>query len=158
MSLNYTTGCQIYPKEVNFDCKSSKIAGKGNMQEAYMNRVIHFELISNDPERTAAFYAEVFGWRRVSGEGDYWRLISEENAASDARKGINGATVRPLNEGIPAQTVNTVQVPALAETIAKVSECGGRTLSDIIPLAGIGRFIYCADPEGIPFGLIEYSP
>ncbi|WP_199615362.1 VOC family protein [Paenibacillus alkalitolerans] len=118
-----------------------------------MYRVVHFELLSRHPERTAAFYGEVFGWKTVRGTGDYLRLIT----GCDEDKGINGATVRPLNERLPAQAVNTVQVPDLEQSVATVCEHGGRTLSDIIDLPGTGRFVYCADPEGIPFGMIEYA-
>ncbi|MHA1935711.1 MAG: VOC family protein, partial [Candidatus Thorarchaeota archaeon] len=28
-----------------------------------MPRVIHFELVSDDPERTKKFYEEIFGWK-----------------------------------------------------------------------------------------------
>ena len=119
-----------------------------------MNRVVHFELLSRHPERTAAFYADVFGWRKVEAAEGYWRLISDESGAA---RGINGATVRPLNDALPMQTVNTVHVADLAAYVEKVVAHGGRTLSDALPLPGVGRFQYCADPEGIPFGLIEYA-
>jgi predicted enzyme related to lactoylglutathione lyase len=134
-----------------------------------MNRVVHFELLSHDPQRTAAFYADVFGWLKVRGDGDYWRLISGgegkgegnsdghgENGGSRGR-GINGATVRPMNAALPAQTVNTVQVDDLEVYAEKVLAHGGRTMSEVIPLPGVGRFQYCADPHGIPFGIIEYD-
>ncbi|HZG86915.1 VOC family protein [Paenibacillus sp.] len=119
-----------------------------------MNRVVHFELLSRRPERTAAFYADVFGWRKVEAAEGYWRLISDD--AGGAR-GINGATVRPISDALPPQTVNTVQVENLDAYAEKVRAHGGRTLSDVLPLPGVGRFQYCADPEGIPFGLIEYA-
>ncbi len=119
-----------------------------------MNRVVHFELVSRDPGATAAFYAEAFGWRTVRGEGDYYRLITGEN--EDGARGINGATVRPVAPSLPTQTVNTIQVDDVDAYAEKVRSLGGRTISDVIELAGVGRFRYCADPDGTPFGLIEY--
>ncbi|HZG77634.1 MAG TPA: VOC family protein [Paenibacillus sp.] len=119
-----------------------------------MNRVVHFEIVSRDPGRTAAFYAEAFGWRAARGEDDYYRLVTGEDG--DGTRGINGATVRPIVPALPAQTVNTIQVDDLDAYAEKVCALGGRTISDVIPLAGVGRFRYCADPEGTPFGLIEY--
>ncbi len=120
-----------------------------------MNRVVHFEIISRDPGGTAAFYAEAFGWRTVRGADDYYRLITGENG--DEMRGINGAAVRPIVPSLPQQTVNTIQVNDLDVYAEKVRALGGRTISDVIPLAGVGRFRYCADPEGTPFGLIEYE-
>ncbi len=117
-----------------------------------MYRVVHFELLSEHPERTAAFYSEVFGWRAERGEGGYYRLVT----GGAGEKGINGATVRPLNDSLPRQAVNTVQVPDVEQALAKVLSCGGKTLSEPIELPGAGTFVYCADPEGIPFGMIEY--
>jgi len=109
--------------------------------------------LSRDPAATASFYADVFGWRTVRGEGDYWRLITGEEGGA---RGINGATVRPMIEALPSQTVNTIHVADLDAYTEKVRSRGGRTLSDVIALPGVGRFRYCADPDGVPFGLIEY--
>lgn len=117
-----------------------------------MFRVVHFELLSEEPERTAAFYGEVFGWRAEPGGGGYFRLVTGDAGV----KGINGATVRPMNDRLPRQAVNTVQVPDVEQALAKVLLCGGEALSEPIELPGTGRFVYCADPEGIPFGMIEY--
>lgn len=128
-----------------------------------VNRVVHFELISRDPERTAAFYADVFGWTKTAGADGYWRLVTEEDAGtrgagqSAGRRGINGATVRPLSGAVPEQTINTIHVANVDEFAAKTLAHGGRMLSDVLQLPGVGRFAYCADPLGIPFGLIEYA-
>ena len=39
-----------------------------------MNRITHFELVTSDFEKTAAFYRAVFGWKVDKWEGpvDYW--------------------------------------------------------------------------------------
>lgn len=117
-----------------------------------MNRVVHFEVLSRDPARTAAFYADVFGWRATEAAAGYWRLVTGET-----ERGINGATVRPLSEALPLGTVNTVQVESVEAAAEKVKAHGGRALSDVIPLPGVGRFQYCADPDGVPFGIIAYD-
>jgi uncharacterized protein len=117
-------------------------------------RVVHFELLSQRPEETAVFYSEVFGWQRLQGPDGYWRLIT----GSGDERGINGASVGPLNDQLPAQVaVNTIEVPDLEQAIERIVRCGGRTLSEIIELNGAGRFAYCADPQDIAFGIIEYS-
>ena len=39
-----------------------------------MSRPIHFEILSDDPEKTAAFYREALGWEVATWEGSqgYW--------------------------------------------------------------------------------------
>ena len=34
-----------------------------------MPRVVHFEIAADDPDKAAAFYQEVFGWKIVKWEG-----------------------------------------------------------------------------------------
>jgi predicted enzyme related to lactoylglutathione lyase len=34
-----------------------------------MPRVVHFEIAANDPDKAAAFYQEVFGWKITKWEG-----------------------------------------------------------------------------------------
>jgi predicted enzyme related to lactoylglutathione lyase len=43
-----------------------------------MNRVIHFELAADNPERAIAFYGKTFGWKMVKGDGpaDYWLIMT----------------------------------------------------------------------------------
>ncbi len=120
-----------------------------------LNRVVHFEFVSQQPELLLHFYNEVFGWQPVRGEDDYIRLIT--GLPADGR-GINGAIVRPVNEHVPtAATINTIQVANLTLCLDEVVRHGGRVLSEVIRLPAIGNFAYCEDPEGRAFGCIEYE-
>ena len=60
-----------------------------------MNRFTHFELATDDLEKTAAFYRNVFGWQIQKWEGpvDYW-LVTSGDASTP---GINGGLM--LAEG-----------------------------------------------------------
>jgi len=53
-----------------------------------MNRFTHFELATDDLEKTAEFYRQVFGWKVEKWEGpvDYW-LVAPGEAGTP---GING--------------------------------------------------------------------
>ncbi|KKM25017.1 hypothetical protein LCGC14_1599260, partial [marine sediment metagenome] len=53
-----------------------------------MNRVIHFELNADDPQRAIEFYEKVFGWNtnKWEGEFDYWLV----NTGEEDEPGING--------------------------------------------------------------------
>ncbi len=120
-----------------------------------LNRVVHFEFVSQQPELLLHFYTKVFGWQSVRGEDGYTRLIT--GAAADVR-GINGAIVRSVNEHVPTvATINTIQVVDLMQSLDEVVRHGGRVLSEVIRLPAIGKFAYCEDPEGRAFGCIEYE-
>ena len=53
-----------------------------------MNRFVHFELASDDVEKTAQFYRDVFGWKVQKWEGPvtYWLVETGE----ESEPGING--------------------------------------------------------------------
>ena len=54
------------------------------------NRVIHFEIPVDEPQRAVAFYEAAFGWRISKWDGpmDYWNVKTGEGP------GINGALLR----------------------------------------------------------------
>ena len=105
----------------------------------------------DDPQRAADFYGSVFGWDIVRSEGpiDYWLA----STGPLGELGINGAIM--ARGDMSRGTYNTVGVASLDESIQKVQAAGGRVLMspDLIP--GIGRFAYCADPEGNVFGVLQ---
>ncbi|MGB8934825.1 MAG: VOC family protein [Candidatus Nitrosopolaris sp.] len=49
-----------------------------------MPRVVHFEIVADNPERAIKFYKEVFGWefKKWDGPQDYWFVkTGEDNQA-----------------------------------------------------------------------------
>lgn len=119
-----------------------------------MNRVIHFELGANDPEKLSHFYKEVFGWevRRWEGPQAYWLITTGE---SD-KAGINGGIMRH-KDGLP-RTVNTIEVESVDEYSKKVEAGGGEVIVPKMAIPGIGYQAYCKDPEGILFGIHQPDP
>ncbi len=67
-----------------------------------MNRFTHFELATNDLEKTAAFYRDVFGWKVEKWEGpvDYWLVMTGD----EKTPGINGGLMQAGGES-PAQSI-----------------------------------------------------
>jgi uncharacterized protein len=64
-----------------------------------MNRVMHFEIQADEPERAANFYREIFGWtiEKIPGLGwDYWMVMTADKDSKEP--GINGGLLkRPSN-------------------------------------------------------------
>lgn len=115
-----------------------------------MPRVVHFEVPADDPDRAAAFYAEVFGWTitRWRGREDYWEVSTGTGA-----EGIDGGLRR---RAAPVQsTVATVDVASVDKATAKVVEQGGRIVMPTVSVPGVGYLAYCEDTEGNVFGVIE---
>jgi predicted enzyme related to lactoylglutathione lyase len=114
-----------------------------------MNRFTHFELVSNDLEKTAEFYREVFGWQINKWEGpvDYWLVMTGD----ESTPGINGGLMEqngPFNG-----TINTIQVDDIDTAIAKVKANGGEIILDKDVIPGVGYQAYFKDNTGIMVGL-----
>jgi uncharacterized protein len=103
-----------------------------------MNRFTHFELASNDLEKTAAFYRNVFGWKVEKWEGpvDYWLVTSGDNSTP----GINGGLMQA--DGTFTGTINTIEVEDIDAAIAKVEAHGGEIIFPKDAIPGIGYQAY----------------
>lgn len=129
-----------------------------------MNRVSHFEIHAEDPERAAAFYRDVFGWEIKKWEGDlatsggieYWMVMTAPADSKEA--GINGGIIRregssPEKGACPGAFVCTVVVASYDETAAKIESCGGECQKPKYALAGMAWQGYFTDTEGNLFGV-----
>lgn len=123
-----------------------------------MPRVIHFEIVADNPERAMKFYKEVFGWKfnKWDDPQDYWLVKTGE----DSQPGINGALTPKTNQGsgnTGGRITNSIDVPSIDEFSSKISMEGGKVLSPKMPIPGVGYLAICEDTEGISFGIIQYD-
>jgi predicted enzyme related to lactoylglutathione lyase len=123
-----------------------------------MPRVIHFEIVADNPERAMKFYKEVFGWEfnKWDGSQDYWLVKTGE----DSQPGINGGLTPKTNQGsgnTGGRITNSIDVPSIDEFSNKISMEGGKVLSPKMPIPGVGYLALCEDTEGISFGIIQYD-
>jgi predicted enzyme related to lactoylglutathione lyase len=119
-----------------------------------MNRFTHFELATDDLEKTAAFYRDVFGWQVDKWEGpvDYW-LVTTGDASTP---GINGGLM--LSGGPFRGTVNTIEVVDIDDALAKVLAHGGEIALEKQAIPGVGYQAYFKDNAGIIVGLHQAAP
>ena len=119
-----------------------------------MNRFIHFELATDDLEKTAAFYRDVFGWQIQKWEGpvDYW-LVTSGDASTP---GINGGLMQTGGEF--RGTINTIGVADIDDAIAKVKAHGGEIVLEKDAVPGVGYQAYFKDNSGIVVGLHQEDP
>lgn len=123
-----------------------------------MNRVVHFEIQADDPERAMAFYQAIFGWDfpKWLDEPPYWGVMT---APQDSKEpGINGGLLkRPapapgMGHGTNA-FVCTAQVEDFDVTAKKIEEAGGIIAMPKHAIMGIAWQGYFVDTEGNTFGI-----
>lgn len=127
-----------------------------------MNRVVHFEIQVDNPERAMQFYREVFSWNfQQWGEQQYWMVMTAEKDSKEP--GINGGLLpRPCPAPKPEQGTNayvcTMQVENFDEIAKKIELAGGIVAMPKFALVGMAWQGYFIDTEGNTFGLHQTDP
>lgn len=123
------------------------------------NRVTHFEIQADDPERAVKFYTSVFGWDIMKWQSDqmeYWLVTT---APKDSKEpGINGGLLRrpaktPPKECGTSSYVCTIQVDNFDDYAAKIEKAGGIVAMPKFKIAEMAWQGYFLDTEGNTFGL-----
>ncbi len=111
--------------------------------------VVHWELMSQDPENVSAFYERIFGWKT--------RLVPELNyrmVDTGGEGGINGGIVKPERDGPwPGNMTLYINVDDLAAYRNKIVVAGGKIHVEEQQVPGMGAFSLFTDPEGRMMGL-----
>ena len=123
-----------------------------------MNRVVHFEIQAENPERAAKFYREIFGWKieKWNGPMEYWMVMTAEKDSKEA--GINGGLLKrpaktPPHECGTNAFVCTVQVENFDETAKKIKKAGGIVAMPKFAIPKMAWQGYFIDTEGNTFGV-----
>jgi predicted enzyme related to lactoylglutathione lyase len=123
-----------------------------------MNRVIHFEIHAENPERAIAFYKDLFGWTFERwGTQEYWVVYT----GSKSEPGIDGGLLKrkgTIDGTAVIAYVCTIDVASLDETVAKALAKGGQIALPKMPIPGMGWLAYCKDCEGNVFGMMQADP
>jgi predicted enzyme related to lactoylglutathione lyase len=123
-----------------------------------LNRVIHFEIHADRPERAVDFYRQLFGWEFSRwGDMPYWLV---KTGPSD-QPGIDGGLLprRGTIDGTAVIAyVCTVDVADVDASIRRVVELGGSVALAKMPIPGVGWLAYGKDTEGNIFGCMQSDP
>ena len=113
------------------------------------NPVVHWELMSKDPEKVSAFYAKIFGWKVQYRPEVNYRIVETGN-----KMGINGGILKPERpEPWPGSTIFYIGVDDLAAYRRKIVEAGGQICVEEQEVPGMGSLSLFTDPEGRMNGL-----
>ena len=123
-----------------------------------MNRIVHFEIQAENPERAAKFYREIFGWKieKWNGPMEYWLVMTAEKDSKEP--GINGGLLKRPAKAPPQECgtnayVCTVDVENFDETAKKIKKAGGIVAMPKFAIPKMAWQGYFIDTEGNTFGL-----
>jgi predicted enzyme related to lactoylglutathione lyase len=125
-----------------------------------MPRVAHFEIHAAEPEKSVAFYRELFGWKfQHLAHINYW-LIDTAHADEPGiggglmqRQGRKPADDQPINAHVCTVTVSSVD-----DYLAKAEKLGARVALPKMTIPGVGYVAYVKDPDGNIFGMHQPDP
>lgn len=100
------------------------------------NPVVHWEMITKNPDQAREFYSRLFGW-----DVDASRVAFQPVETG----GIGGAIIL-TEDGIPHVRL-VVQVPDLQEALDLAETLGGKTVTPIIDIPGGPTFAVSSDPD-----------
>jgi len=128
--------------------------------ERDMPTIVHFEIPSDDIERSRNFYNELFGWKiekwtgsmPATAEGmEYWIISTVDDKGNKALGGGMMKRQLPQQQGI----TNYFDVKSVQEYSARVEKMGGKVISTKQSLPGVGYIAICTDTENNTFGIFE---
>ncbi|MGQ0651737.1 MAG: VOC family protein [Betaproteobacteria bacterium] len=111
--------------------------------------VVHFELMTGEPEKVADFYAKIFGWKIEHRPEMNYRIVETGHEG-----GINGGIIKPDRpEPWPGNMLFYIDVEDLAAYCRKIVAAGGKIHVEEQEVPGMGSFSLFTDPEGRMMGL-----
>jgi predicted enzyme related to lactoylglutathione lyase len=110
--------------------------------------VAHWQILTADPDRIAAFYGDLFGWPVSAANGMGYREIG-----SAGNGGISGG-IWPVPPGAPEAVQVYVAVDDIDASLESVRRLGGSVLMEKQLLPDGDAMALALDPLGRSFGLM----
>ena len=128
-----------------------------------MPTIVHFEIPSDNLERTKKFYTDLFGWKIEKMPGtdqrEYWTFATTTNDKGGGNNG--GGEQRTVSGGMlerqmPQEPITIyIGVDSVTEYSNKVERLGGKVIKQKTEVPGYGWFAICTDTENNGFALWE---
>lgn len=123
-----------------------------------MPTIVHFEIPSDDVERSKKFYSDLFGWNieklpadKVPEGIEYWGITTKDHEGKNAVNGGMMKRMKAEQQGI----LNYIDVKSVDESSAKAQELGGKIIMPKMAIPGMGYLAVFLDTENNAFGLWE---
>ena len=115
--------------------------------------VTWFEINTADPEKTAGFYAELFGWHTETVPDADYILIDTHSRSYEETNGINGG-LGLAQGGQPAATTVYAEAPDIQSVLDKAESLGATVVLPVTESMEV-TFALFADPFGNVIGLVQ---
>jgi predicted enzyme related to lactoylglutathione lyase len=109
--------------------------------------VVRWQIVTPQPEQSAGFYKQLFGWKVDQSNGFGYREL-----VSSSDRGINGG-VWPAPAEAPSFVQLFVEVPDVDASIAAAQKLGAAIIVPKAVLPDGDEMAVLRDPTGITFGL-----
>lgn len=120
-----------------------------------MDKVVHFEIPTDDLTRAQRFYSTVFGWKMNPMPEMGYVIVgtteSDENGMPKEPGAINGGMLK--RKGPVRVPVITISVRNIDVALVQVEKNGGKIVSTKMPVGDMGFAAYFNDSEGNVIGL-----
>jgi predicted enzyme related to lactoylglutathione lyase len=124
-----------------------------------MPTIVHFEIPSDNIERSRKFYNQLFGWNIEKWPGsdkmpdgmEYWMITTTDDKGNKAIGGGMMNRQSPQQQGI----TNYINIKSVQEHSSKAEQLGGKVMMPKTPVPGMGYFAVCTDTENNIFALWE---
>jgi predicted enzyme related to lactoylglutathione lyase len=124
-----------------------------------MPTIVHFEIPTDDIERSKKFYNDLFGWNiekwpgaeDLPGGPEYLMITTMDDKGNKALTGGMMKREMPEQQGI----TNYLDVKSVDAYSAKVAQLGGQVRMSKTPVPGLGYFAICTDTENNGFAIWE---
>jgi uncharacterized protein len=133
-----------------------------------MPTIVHFDIPSDNLERTKKFYTELFGWKmeKMPGTGqreEYWMFsTTTTNDRGSSSRGGGGDGEQQTVSGVmmerqmPKEPIMIyIGVDSVIEYSNRVERLGGKVIKQKTEVPGYGWFTICTDTENNGFALWE---
>lgn len=138
-----------------------------------MPTIVHFEVPSDNLERTKRFYTELFGWKMEKmqgmGQREYWTFSTSSsdrgggggNNSNGGDGSGSGTEQRTISGGMmerqmPQEPIMVyIGVDSVTEYSNKVERLGGKVIKQKTEVPGYGWFAICTETENNGFALWE---
>jgi len=126
--------------------------------------IVHFEIPSDDIERTKKFYTDLFGWKiekwpgtndsqLTSTAGQPMEYLMVTTTDDKGNKAVGGGMMK---RQMPEQQItNYISVRSVDEYKSKVEKLGGKVVAPKKAVPGMGYFALGLDTENNSFAIWE---
>ncbi|PYZ97556.1 hypothetical protein CR205_02875 [Alteribacter lacisalsi] len=116
-----------------------------------MGKIVGFDISSQEPEKAAIFYSEVFGWETEEAHWGY-RPVKPESCSEEWK--LHGGISKGTAD-FPHGTRIQIQVDSIENTLEKAKAAGALVVRERMDFDDFS-LAYLTDPTGVGLGLIEY--